>query len=68
MLTINKIYMDYETAPVGVAHMPQFGWEFGSDRKNVKQESYQLQIAKDKTFQNLIFDSGKVEYQESAHI
>ena len=22
MLTINKIYMDYETAPVGVAHMP----------------------------------------------
>ena len=25
MLTINKIYMDYETAPVGVAHMPQFG-------------------------------------------
>lgn len=68
MLTINKIYMDYETAPVGVAHMPQFGWEFGSDRKNVKQESYQLQIAKDKTFQNLIFDSGKVESQESAHI
>ena len=30
MLTINKIYMDYETAPVGVAHMPQFAWEFGA--------------------------------------
>ena len=24
MLAIKKIYMDYETAPVGVSHMPQF--------------------------------------------
>lgn len=45
MLAIKKIYMDYETAPVGVSHMPQFAWELVSDKKNVKQKpmSFRLQ-------------------------
>ena len=51
--------MDYETAPVGVSHMPQFAWELTSDKKNVKQESYELQIAKDAGF--------TVGYQEGKH-
>ena len=54
MLAIKKIYMDYETAPVGVSHMPQFAWELVSDKKNVKQKSYELQIAKDADFTDLI--------------
>ena len=53
MLAIKKIYMDYETAPVGVSHMPQFAWELVSDKKNVKQKSYELQIAKDADFTDL---------------
>ena len=53
MLAIKKIYMDYETAPVGVSHMPQFAWELVSDKKNVKQKSYKLQIAKDADFTDL---------------
>lgn len=59
MLAIKKIYMDYETAPVGVSHMPQFAWELVSDKKNVKQKSYELQIAKDADFTDLIYNSGK---------
>ena len=27
MLAIKRIHMDYETDPVGVEGMPQFGWE-----------------------------------------
>ena len=68
MLAIKKIYMDYETAPVGVSHMPQFAWELVSDKKNVKQKSYELQIAKDVTFTELIYNSGKVGSEESAHV
>lgn len=68
MLAIKKIYMDYETAPVGVSHMPQFAWELVSDKKNVKQKSYELQIAKDAAFTDLIYNSGKVESEESAHV
>lgn len=66
MLAIKKIYMDYETAPVGVSHMPQFAWELVSDKKNVKQKSYELQIAKDADFTDLIYNSGKTESEESA--
>ena len=68
MLAIKKIYMDYETAPVGVSHMPQFAWELVSDKKNVKQKSYKLQIAKDADFTDLIYNSGKTESEESAHV
>ena len=60
--------MDYETAPVGVSHMPQFAWELVSDKKNVKQKSYELQIAKDADFTDLIYNSGKTESEESAHV
>ena len=68
MIAINRIYMDYETAPVGVSHIPQFGWEIVSDRRNVKQKYYELQIAEDEDFQELVFDSGRVESEESAHV
>ena len=44
MLAIKKIYMDYETAPVGVSHMPQFAWELVSDKKNVKQSLRNLHM------------------------
>lgn len=68
MLNVKKIYMDYEQNPVGVSNLPQFGWELISDRKNVMQQSYHLQIAANETFSELIFDSGIVVSQESAHV
>lgn len=68
MIGINRVYMDYETSPVGVSHMPQFGWELSSDRRNVKQKYYELQIAEDEKFQRPVYESGRVESEESAHI
>ena len=68
MIEISRIYMDYETAPVGVSHMPQLGWELTSDRRNVKQSFYELQIAEDADFQKTVFESGRVESEESAHV
>ncbi|MDO4305328.1 MAG: family 78 glycoside hydrolase catalytic domain [Eubacteriales bacterium] len=68
MLEIRKIYMDYERNPEGVAKMPQFGWEIGSDRKNVVQHAYQLQIGEDETFGSLLYDSGMITSDESAHV
>lgn len=68
MLKIKRIHMDYERNPIGVSAMPQFGWELESDKKNVKQTSYCLQIAEDEAFENLVFDSGITKSEESAHI
>ena len=48
--------------------MPQFGWEIASDRRNVVQKSYRLQIAGDRAFENVLYDSGAVESRESASV
>ncbi len=68
MLKIKEILMDYEKTQCGTDRMPQFGWVLESDRRNVFQESYRLQIAKDREFASLVYDSGCVESRESAHV
>ncbi|MDY3918028.1 MAG: family 78 glycoside hydrolase catalytic domain [Candidatus Limivivens sp.] len=68
MITVKKILMDYETVQSGIGHMPQFGWIIESSERNVKQEAYRLQIAEDEAFEQVIYDSGRVVSEESAHV
>lgn len=68
MLKIGRIHIDYQTDPVGISEMPQFGWELLSDRRNVRQRAYHFQIAQDKAFKTLVYDSGRMVSSESAHI
>jgi len=68
MIAIQKILMDYMEQPLGVEEMPQFGWVMESDGQNVVQTAYQLQLAKDAQFEQIVFDSGRVESAESAHV
>lgn len=68
MLRVEKIRMEYMEHPVGLGELPWFGWVLESDRKNVVQKAYQLQIAGDPRFGNILYDSGYVESQESVHV
>lgn len=68
MLKIIRLSMDYEEELVGVTHMPQFSWKIESDRRNIIQTSYQLQMAADERFENLVYDSGVVKTSDSAQI
>ena len=68
MLKINRIHLDYQTNPVGLDHVPQFGWEMESDRRNIVQKAYRLQAARDPLFETICYDSGRVESGESAHV
>ena len=68
MLTVSAILMDYETAPVGLDHLPTFGWKLKSDRRNVVQSTYQLQISDSERFDAPLYDSGTVQSAESAHV
>ena len=68
MLEIVKVLMDYEKDPVGVEEMPQFSWKLKSDKRNVVQSAYRLQIAENRDFQTPVYDSGRVESSESAHV
>ncbi len=68
MLKITRVTMNYLENPVGVVDIPQFGWVLESDRKQVLQRAYQLQISEDKSFAGCVYDSGITESGESAHI
>lgn len=68
MMTVKRILMDHLEAPVGLEAMPCFGWTMESDGFNVCQTGYQLQIALDEGFAQLIHDSGRVDSEESAYV
>ena len=68
MLTVRKLRMDDLDQPLGVEAVPRFSWAAESDRRNVRQKAYRLQIAKDRDFSDLLFDSGRVESDESAYV
>ena len=68
MFGIQRVTIDYLEHPVGILGSPQFAWSMESDRKNVTQSAYQLQIAKDGDFSRPVYDSKKRETEQSAQI
>ena len=68
MLKIDRILMDYEEMQVGITHMPQFGWILESDKRNVIQDWYELEIALDAGFRSSIYASGQVKSSQSAQV
>ena len=68
MLKVASITMEYLKNPVGLPGMPWFGWILESDKKNVIQKGYQLQISLDREFEKIQYDSNWVESSESVHV
>lgn len=68
MLQIQKITVDYLETPVGVSRNPQFAWVIVSDKKEVLQTGYQLQIGKEKDFEHPVYDSRRVDCSKSAQV
>ena len=68
MIEITEILINYQNAPVGIECVEQVGWKFCSNNRNVKQAAYQIQIAGDLNYTEILFDTGRIESGESAHI
>ena len=68
MINVSKVTMDYVTKQQGITSMPQIGWVISGDGRNEIQKSYHLQMAKNQEFTNLVYDSGEVFSDASAHI
>ena len=68
MLRSRDLKVNYLRNPSGITGNPQFGWILESDRRNVFQEAYCLQIAEEKEFCTLAYDSGRTKSQESSHV
>ena len=69
-ITVHQLRCEYRENPLGIQTMqPRFSWQLLTDKRDVLQTFYQIQVAKeDISFSNLVWNSGKVESRESAHI
>lgn len=65
MLTITSLTVNHLTDAVGLDEPLGFSWTFQSQRRGALQTAYRLQIARQKSFVNPIFDSGLVPSGES---
>ncbi|MBG9713937.1 alpha-L-rhamnosidase [Bacillus cereus] len=69
MLTIKKLLCDNKNNPIGIdSKVVKISWQLESNNKNVKQHAYHLQVATDKDFETIVFNSQKVETDQSLHI
>ena len=68
MLAVKRLKINHEKDPLGIPGKPEFSWELESDRRNVMQKAYRLQIAVDPEFADVRYDSGMAEDGDSAHV
>lgn len=66
MLKIKKVTVEYLENPVGISKNPRFSWMIESDSRNVVQKSYEIQIALDSDFHNIVFSKNE-DIEESLH-
>ena len=55
-----KLLCDNKNNPIGIdSKVVKISWQLESNNRNVKQLAYQLQVAKDRDFEIIMFDSQK---------
>ncbi|MEW9050806.1 MAG: family 78 glycoside hydrolase catalytic domain [Neobacillus sp.] len=68
-LTVDKLTCEYKKNPLGIdIKRPRISWKIQSDRQGTMQKEYQLQVANDVDFSAQIWDTGRIESDESIHI
>lgn len=69
MLKLYDLRCDYLSNTIGIGDRhPEFSWKIKSDRMNVLQIKYRIQTASNDNFANIIWDSGIVCSDQSAHV
>lgn len=61
---------EYKENPIGIdVMMPRFSWQIQAIGRNILQTGYRIQVSEeDGLFRNIIWDSGKVESDQSIHV
>lgn len=67
-MRITEIKVNYLTKPTGITGNIQVGWLLESEERNAVQTAYQMQIALTPTFDSVVYNTGKVVNDESAHV
>ncbi|MBC5689954.1 family 78 glycoside hydrolase catalytic domain [Mediterraneibacter sp. NSJ-55] len=68
MIEVKELRVNNQVNPVGIGKIEVVGWKLVSSARNVRQKMYEIQIAEDRKFSCVIYDSGEVESRQSVHI
>lgn len=68
-LTVGTLRMQYLPEPIGIdVKMPAFSWQLVSDKRATMQQSYQVEIATDRSMGGIVYDSGTIASSQSANV
>lgn len=68
MLQITEIRINHLKEPKGIEGDFVVGWKIVSNHTNVVQKNYQLQVAKDSGFEEVLYDTGNLESGQSQNV
>ena len=69
MLEVGSLRTEYLENPLGLdATLPRLGWKLYSSGTNVMQTAYHIQASGTKDFNDLLWDTGKIESDQSQAI
>ena len=67
--SIERLQVEYLTNPIGIdTEQPRFSWQTVSNQRGVFQQAYQITVAEDENFTHVVWNSGRVDSDESVHI
>ena len=68
MSWISELKINGQKDPIGITRLEEVSWKIQSEKRNVMQKAYELEIAKDNNFQEMLFQSGKVQNMKSVGV
>lgn len=68
MIVLKELRVNGQENPVGIENLEILGWKICADKRNIQQDSYEIMIATDQEFCEIVYSSGKVKSRESAHV
>lgn len=68
MLVVKNLKCEYLENPIGIDRInPRLSWQIVSDKRNVKQQQFQIQVATDEEFNNVVWNMHTFS-EKSIHI
>ncbi|MCY9668873.1 glycoside hydrolase family 78 protein [Paenibacillus alginolyticus] len=69
MFKIKDLRCEYQVNPIGLEQKtPRISWRLQSSERAAMQSAYRIEVAEDADFQRSVWDTGKVDSDQSVHV
>ena len=69
MIRIVNPRCEYKKNPLGIdVQSPRISWQLASEARGILQAAYRIQVSKEETFETCVWDSRKVDSDQSLHV